>query len=178
MNKNFKYYQTRLLNIFAFFLILVAMLSAISFILKENYTSAMSSFFGVAIGYILLTQLTNNKNQLHIIESLSQVFDAMDKTLEQRDKQIENNTFPNTNIADGQIYMKTFDGNTGSPEDLTEFLNNFQNMFAEAESANKKNDDLPEMDLNKKLDIAIQNEDYEEAKRLKNIIDTLNPPKE
>ena len=148
MEKKINHYWLQSLKLFAYALIGISMLSIINFVEQQNYNSAGSSFFGIAIGYILLLSISNKENQIKIITTFTNLFDQLNERVEEETKI--------------QQYATTIT----DPEQIQELLQHLQPV--------KPSKEL----LQNKLLQAIENEDYEEAEKIKLQIKELNnPPK-
>lgn len=156
MKEKINYYWYRALRIFSYVIIGVSIISIYNFAIAENYNSAASSLFGIAIGYILLLHLINRETQLEILDSFAAIIESLTAQVE---NQVEN-----------QIVTKTIT----DPEQIQKFITRLglDKEFAEVPSLS-----LLQTDLLK----AIENEDYEEAEKIKKQIEQFkkeNPPKE
>lgn len=157
----------KIIKMFAWFIILVAAASAGSFLLKENYNAMLSSFYGVAIGSMLLLLLDNRTKQLAIIKGLTDVFKAFEDDIDLRSS--KNNPL-------NDVVVQTFTAD--NPEDAQAIMDSLHGMFDHIKIPNEFDDqEITHSQLLDKLKKHIDNEEYEEAEKVRLEIAKKKPPK-
>ena len=162
-------------KLFAFVLMFVGAVSAYDFIKAGNESSAFSSLFGLAIGYILYLQV-KNKELLH--QTLTIFADLLGKVAEK----ISDNSSVN---KDNNVQI--FEHTITDPEEIETFLKHLQNLetnsanglFSNFNSVDTKNPSLIPLylirqTLMKDLEEATKNEDYEKASEIKKEIEKVD----